>query len=305
MAYKDYLVRALAADEQIRAFAVTTKDTVEFARKAHNLSPIAGAALGRTMSAALMMGDMLKNKEDVLTIQINGNGPLKGLTTVSNNQGEVRGYVKNPSVILPPEKNGHLNVGGGIGQGTLTVIRDLGLKEPYVSTIPLHSGEIADDFTYYFAQSEQTPSSVGLGVLFDKNTVEVSCAGGFIVQLMPNCDSKVIDKLEENLKKFPGVTEILKDGKTPEELLKVVLDGFDIQFLGTQDVGFKCNCSYQRGENILASLGAKELDDIISKNEPVDLECAFCGKKYHYDIDAVKKIRTGLDDNKGENKESA
>lgn len=288
--YKDYMVDAIAGNESIRAYAVTSRNLVEYARKAHNLSPIATAALGRTMSVTVLMGSMLKNESDTLTIQINGNGPLKNITAVSDNGGNVRGYVANPYVILPPEANGHLNVGGGVGQGTLMVIRDLGLKEPYVSTIPLRTGEIGDDFTYYFAQSEQTPSSVGLGVLLNKENVTVAHAGGFILQLLPNCPEEIIEKLEANLKEFKGVTETLKEEDTPEHLLKTVLKGFDIDFLSKKDVQFKCNCSYERGLRVLSSLGEEELKKIVGEGKPVEVSCSFCGKKYDYSLDVLKDL---------------
>lgn len=295
--YKDYMVDAIAGNESVRAYAVTSRDLVEYARKAHNLSPIATAALGRTMSVSVLMGSMLKNASDTLTVQINGDGPLKGITAVSNNAGDVRGYVVNPYVILPPEANGHLNVGGGVGKGTLTVIRDLGLKEPYVSTIPLQTGEIGDDFTYYFAQSEQTPSSVGLGVLLNKEDVTVSHAGGFILQLLPNCPEDVIEKLEANLKEFKGVTETLKEEDTPEHLLKTVLKGFDIEFLSKKDVRFQCNCSYERGLRVLSSLGEEELGKIVEEGKPVEVACSFCGKKYDYSLDVLKELREKAHEN--------
>lgn len=196
--YKDYMIRAVAANAQIRAFAVTARDLTETARKAHNTSPIATAALGRAMSGALMMADMLKGPRDLLTIQIDGDGPLQGLVVTADNQGHVKGYVKNTNVILPPNEQGHLNVGGAIGRGTLTVIRDMNLKDPYIGQIPLVTGEIAEDLTAYYAQSEQIPSSVGLGVLMNKENT-VRRAGGFVVQLMPFADDEVISRLENNI----------------------------------------------------------------------------------------------------------
>ena len=287
---QDYLVRATAADAQIRAFAVTTRNLVETARVANNTSPIVTAALGRLMSGALMMGDMLKNDKDLLTIRIDGDGPVKGLLVTADNAGNVKGYAKNPSVILPPNAQGHLNVGEGIGSGSLTVIRDLGLKEPYTGQITLHSGEIADDLTYYFAESEQIPSSVGLGVLMNHdNTVRE--AGGFIIQLMPYAEEKIISHLEQNLQKAASVTEILKAGNTPEDMLKIVLEGFDVVFNGTMPVQFHCNCDRDHVEGALILLGKNELDSMIADGKEIELKCQFCGKAYQFSVDDLEGLK--------------
>ena len=289
----DYMVRAIAAGEQIRAFAVTGRELVEYARSAHNTSPIATAALGRTMCAGLMMADMLKGKDDVLTIQVNGDGPLQGITVTADNHGTVKGYVKNPAVILPPKENGHLNVGGAVGSGTLSVSRDLENGQVYGSSVELHSGEIADDLTWYFAESEQVPSSVGLGVLMNKdNTVRE--AGGFIIQLMPNTDDAVISRLEENIGKLPDVTEMLREGKNPEELLETVLSGFDLTITDRQPVNFSCNCSRDRVSRALKLLGPEELDSMLNDGEPVTLHCQFCEKQYTFNIEELKGLRAGL-----------
>ena len=288
--YKDYLVRATAASDQIRAFAITSRNLVEEARVAHNTSPIATAALGRLMSGTLMMGSMMENEKDLVTVQIDGDGPLQGLLATANCKGEVKGYVKNGLVILPPNASGHLNVGGGVGKGTFTVIQDMGMKDPYVGQVPLYTGEIAEDFTYYYAQSQQTPSSVGLGVLMNHdNTVRE--AGGFIVQLLPFADDATISHLEENLKKFTYVTDVLREGKTPEEMLEIVLDGFDIKWNGTMPVKWHCNCSKERVSQGLVLLGQKELDDIIKDNEPIEIQCKFCGKTYKFDVEELKAFR--------------
>ena len=288
---QDYLVRATAADAQIRAFAVTTRNLVETARVAHNTSPIVTAALGRLMSGALMMGDMLKNDKDLLTIRIDGDGPVKGLLVTADNAGNVKGYAKNPSVVLPPNEQGHLNVGEGIGSGSLTVIRDLGLKEPYTGQIALHSGEIADDLTYYFAESEQIPSSVGLGVLMNHdNTVRE--AGGFIIQLMPYAEEKIISHLEQNLQKAASVTEILKAGNTPEDMLKIVLEGFDVVFNGTMPVQFHCNCDRDHVEGALILLGKNELDSMIADGKEIELKCQFCAKAYQFSIDDLEELKS-------------
>ena len=223
----DYMIRATAANAQVRAFAVTTRDLVAHARDAHDLSPLATAALGRTMSAALMMADMLKGPTDLLTIKIEGDGPIGGILVTADNLGGVKGYVENPNVDLPNNTMGHLNVGGAVGHGTLTVIRDLGLKDPYVGQTAIQTGEIAEDITYYYAVSEQIPSSVGLGVLVNRNEKKVLQAGGFIVQLMPFAEEETIARLEKNLMGIDAVTKMLSAGDTPEQMLDKVLDGLN------------------------------------------------------------------------------
>lgn len=287
--YKDYMVRATAASNQIRAFAVTSKNLVEEARLSHNTSPIATAALGRLMSGTLMMGAMMDNDDDLITVKIDGDGPLGGLLATSDNKGQVKGYVNNTLVILPPNASGHLNVGGGVGKGTFTVIRDMGMKDPYVGQVPLYTGEIAEDFTYYFAKSQQTPSSVGLGVLMNHNNT-VRQAGGFIVQLMPFATEDVISHLEANLRSFTTVTDVLKEGKSPEDMLKIVLNGFDITWNGTMPVCWHCNCSKDRISRGLILLGQEELEDIISDGKPIETKCQFCGKKYNFSIDELKQL---------------
>ena len=257
MEYRDYMVRATAGNAQIRAFAATTKDLADYGRRAHGLSPIATAALGRLMTGTVMMGQMMDNDSDMITVKMDGDGPLKSVLATADNKGNVKGYVSNPYVIMEPNAAGHLNVGGGIGEGTLTVIRDMGLKEPYVGQVPLYSGEVAEDLTYYFTKSEQTPSSVGLGVLVERENLSVIAAGGFIVQLMPFADEQTITHLEFNLGKFSSVTDILKAGKTPEDMLKIVLDGFDIEFTDTVDLNFYCNCDKDRVERALMLVGVE------------------------------------------------
>ena len=287
--YKDYMIRAVAADAQIRAFAITSRDLTEKARQAHNTSPIATAALGRAMSGALMMADMLKGPRDLLTIQIDGDGPMQGLVVTADNQGHVKGYVKNPHVILDPNAQGHLNVGGAIGQGTLTVIRDMNLKEPYIGQIPLVTGEIAEDLTAYYAQSEQIPSAVGLGVLMNKENT-VRRAGGFVVQLMPFAEDEVISRLEENIRKISSVTSILEEESTPEHLLDVVLEGFKPEVTSREDVRFYCNCTKERFSRGLILLGTEELENIISEGKDIELRCQFCNSAYTFTTEEVKKL---------------
>ncbi|MCR5255437.1 MAG: Hsp33 family molecular chaperone HslO [Acetatifactor sp.] len=277
----DYIVRAVAANDQIRAFACTTKETVEEARRAHNTSPIITAALGRLLTAGAMMGSMLKGDKDILTLQIKSEGPVKGLTVTANSKAEVKGYAIVPDVMLPPNAIGKLDVGGAVGPGMLSVVKDMGLKDPYVGQVELQTGEIAEDLTYYFATSEQVPSCVGLGVLMEKNNT-VRQAGGFIIQLMPFADDAVIDKLEENLKNLKSVTTMLDEGNSPEEMLKIVLDGFDIKFNETMPASYKCDCSKSKVEKALISIGQKDLQQMIDDNEGITVECHFCDKVYKF-----------------------
>ncbi len=289
---KDYIVRATAANAQIRAFAVTSKELVECARSAHNLSPVVTAALGRLMTGGVMMGSMLKGEKDMLTLQINGAGPVHGLTVTADSQGNVKGYADNPQAMMPPNSMGKLDVGGVIGLGVLTVIKDMGLKEPYSSTIELKTGEIGDDLTYYFAASEQVPSSVALGVLMDKNNT-VRQAGGLIIQLMPFTDEEVIGRLEEKLTALPPMTTLLEEGNTPEQILNIVLGDFGVEITDTLPVRFHCNCSKERVEKVLVSLGGEELQKLIDEGKDVELNCHFCNTNYVFTVEELEKIRKG------------
>lgn len=285
---KDYIVRATAANAQIRAFAATTTELTEVARQHHNSSPIATAAVGRLMTAGALMGSMMKNDSDVLTLQIKGSGPIQGITVTADSQGNVKGYSFNPDVMLPP-KNGKLDVGGAVGIGVLSVIKDMGLKEPYVGQCELKTGEIAEDLTYYFAASEQVPSSVGLGVLMNKDNT-VRCAGGFIIQVMPFIEDAVLDRLEENISKVSSVTDMLKDGHTPEEMLEKVLEGFDIEITDTMPTQFTCNCSKERIEKAIISLGKKEIQNMIDDGEAIEVNCHFCNTQYEFTVEELKEI---------------
>ena len=286
----DYMIRATAADAQIRAFAVTSRDLVEYAREAHDLSPVAAAALGRTMSAALMMADMLKGPQDLLTIKIDGDGPLGGILVTADNLGGVKGYVQNPAVDLPNHSNGHLNVGGAVGRGTLTVIRDMGMKDPYVGQTAIQTGEIAEDITYYYAASEQIPSSVGLGVLVNRREKKILQAGGFIVQLMPFAEEETISALEKNLRGIDAVTKMLSAGDTPEQMLEKVLAGLNPVVTEKNPVEFRCNCGKDRYERALVLLGRDEVQKIVDDGEPVEIKCQFCGKKYSFSPDELKSV---------------
>ena len=286
----DYLVRATAADAQVRAFAVTARDTVETARAAHDTSPVMTAALGRLLCAGAMMGSMMKGEADILTLQVQGDGPAGGLTVTADSKGRVKGYAVNPQVILPPTSQGKLDVGGAVGTGTLRVIKDLGLKEPYVGQTRLQTGEIAEDLTYYFAASEQVPSSVGLGVLMEKNNT-VKQAGGFIVQLMPFAEGKVIEKLEANLSRIHSVTKLLEDGNSPEQILGILLEGMDMEILSGMPVEFYCNCSRERVAKALYSIGKKEMDEMIRDGEPIEVKCHFCNTAYQFSVEDLIQIR--------------
>ena len=286
----DYIVRATAADANIRAFAVTSKEMVETAREDHMTTPVMTAALGRLLSAGAMMGAMMKGDKDIITLQIQCSGPAKGLTVTADSHGNVKGFAMNPHVELPLNAAGKLDVGGALDLGILTVIKDMGLKEPYVGTVPLQTGEIAEDLTYYFATSEQVPSSVGLGVLMNKDNT-VAQAGGFIIQLMPFTSDEIIEKLEENIKNLPSVTTMLSEGKTPEQILETVLAGFDVTFHETVDAGFVCDCSAERVERSLCSLGDEDVADIIADGKPIEVKCQFCNKAYNYTVDELIEMR--------------
>ena len=263
----DYMIRATAANAQVRAFAVTSRDLVTYARDAHDLSPVAAAALGRTMSAALMMADMLKGPQDLLTIKIDGDGPLGGILVTADNLGGVKGYVQNPDVDLPNNAFGHLNVGGAVGRGTLTVIRDMG-----------------------YAVSEQIPSSVGLGVLVSRKDKKILQAGGFIIQLMPFAEEETISALEKNLKGIDPVTKMLSDGYTPEQMLEKVLEGMNLEVTEKTPVAFRCNCGKERYERALVLLGRDEVQKIVDEGEPVEITCQFCGKKYSFSPEELQTV---------------
>ena len=285
---KDYIVRATAAGTQIRAFAAATTGVVETAREKHDLSPVASAALGRFLTGAAMMGSMMKNDTDVLTLQIRCSGPIGGLTVTADSHGDVKGYAVNPSVMLPP-KNGKLDVGGALGAGFLNVIKDMGLKEPYSGQTVLQTGEIAEDLTYYFATSEQVPSSVGLGVLMNKDNT-VRCAGGFIVQVMPFVEEEVLQKLEANISRISSVTQMLDNGHTPEQMLEQVLEGLEVEFTDTLPTQFICNCSKNRIEKAIISIGEKEIREMIDDGEEIEVKCHFCDSAYHFTVEELKEL---------------
>ena len=285
----DYIVRATAAKGQIRAFATYTKDMVETAREKHNTSPTATAALGRLLSAGAMMGVMMKGDKNLLTLQIKSGGPINGITVTADSKGNVKGYVGNPSVSVPANAKGKLDVAAAVGVGFLNVIMDLGMKEPYTGQTMLQTSEIADDLTYYFANSQQVPSTVGLGVLMNKDNT-VKQAGGFIIQLMPFAEEDTIVKLEENLQEIESVTDLFEAGLTPEGILEKLLSGLDLTINDTVPTKFNCNCDKQRVAKALISVGKKELQAMIDEGKEVELNCHFCNTNYKFSVAELKEL---------------
>ena len=285
----DYIIRATAADNQIRAFAATTKELVEHARAVHNTSPVATAALGRLLTAGTMMGSMMKGEKDLLTLQIKCSGPIEGLTVTADSSANVKGYVYNPNVMLPPNSKGKLDVGRALDMGVMSIIKDMGLKEPYVGQTHLVSGEIAEDLTYYFATSEQVPSSVALGVLMNKDNT-VKQAGGFIIQLMPFTEERVISRLEEKLGEITSITSLLDSDMTPEMILEHVLGEFGLEIMDKIPTKYECNCTKERMEKAIVSIGKKDIQEMIDDNKPIEVNCHFCNTNYVFEIDELKEI---------------
>ena len=285
----DYMIRATAADGQILAFAVVTSEMVEEARRRHHTSPVASAALGRTMTAAAMMGWQLKTNTDTLTIQVDGDGPLERIVAVANNQGEIKGYVHHPEVELPLNAKGKLDVGGAVGLGVMSIIHDIGMKEPYIGRTHLVSSEIAEDLAYYYTASEQIPSAVSLGVLVRKDQ-SIWTSGGFILQMMPGASDETAEALQEIVTDFMPVTEYLAMGHTPEELLDVLLSDFGYHILEKQEIRFHCDCDRDRVTRALLSVGREELESMIEEGEPIEMSCHYCGEKYIFQIDEIKKL---------------
>lgn len=285
----DYIIRATAAQGQIRAFAATTAEMVEEARKAHNTSPVATAALGRLLTAGAMMGCDMKGEEDLLTLKIQGDGPIQGLLVTADSHGHVKGYAFNPEVMLPPNSQGKLDVGGALGLGVLSVIKDIGLKEPYVGQTILVTGEVAEDLTYYFATSEQVPSSVALGVLMNKDNT-VRQAGGFIIQLLPGASEEMISGLEARLKEISSITTLLDKGNTPEMILEHILGQFSLEINDRLPADFCCNCTRERVEKALISVGKKDIQEMISDGKPIEVNCHFCNKNYEFTVAELESM---------------
>ena len=287
----DTLVRAIAGDGYIKIAAVSTRALTERARQIHKTLPVATAALGRTMAAASIIGDSMKEQNGSVTIRINGGGPLGSVVVVSDSMGNVRGYVQAPQVDLPLKSNGKLDVGGAVGtDGMLTVIKDIGLKEPYVGSVQLVSGEIAEDFTAYFVESEQTPAACALGVLVDTDQ-SVLAAGGYIVQLLPGAPDGLIDRLEQNIVSAGAITGMLMELHTPEAVIRRVLDGFDPKILDETPVEYRCYCSRERVADVLAGIGDEELASIEKEGKPVDVTCQFCDNVYSFSVEDIKALR--------------
>lgn len=285
----DYIIRASAADSQIRAFAATSREMVEYARQIHETSPTATAALGRLLTAGSIMGSMQKGDRDIITLQIKGDGPIGGIIVTADSKGSVKGYVYNPTVMLPANAQGKLDVGGAVGDGILSVIKDLGLKEPYVGQTKLISGEIAEDLTYYFASSEQIPSVVALGVLMNKDNT-VRRAGGLIIQLMPFADDTIIDRLEQKVNAMSSITTMLDKELTPEMILEEILGDFGLDILDKIPVAYECNCSKQKVEKAIISIGHKDIQEMIDDNKPIEVNCHFCNKHYEFTVDELKEM---------------
>ncbi|SFA49377.1 molecular chaperone Hsp33 [Parageobacillus thermantarcticus] len=286
----DYLVKALAYDGQVRAYAARTTDTVSEAQRRHQTWPTASAALGRAITAGVMMGAMLKG-DDKLTIKIDGGGPIGTILVDSNAKGEVRGYVTNPHVHFDLNEHGKLDVAKAVGtNGMLTVVKDLGLRDFFTGQVPIISGELGEDFTYYFASSEQVPSSVGVGVLVNPDNT-ILAAGGFIIQLMPGTEEKTIDQIENRLRTIPPVSRMVEKGLTPEEILEELLGKGNVKVLETLPVAFVCRCSRERIADALISLGAQEIQDIIDKEGYAEASCHFCNETYRFTKEELEQLK--------------
>ncbi len=287
----DKLTKAVTRDGFMRIYFVNCRETVEQARGYHNLSPLASAALGRTLASGHLMGAMLKNENATVTIQFKGDGDAGIILVVADAKGTVRGYIENPSVDLPPNRQGKLDVGGAVGKnGFLSVIRDLKMKEPYIGQVPIQTGEIGDDMAFYFAQSEQVPSVVGLGVLVNTD-ISIAQAGGFIVQVMPDCDEFSLKRLEKSLENMTSVTEMLSTGKSNEELIKEIMKDFDVDILEETQVKYECTCGRDRMEKAIVSLGREEIQDMIDEQGEAEIVCQFCGRKYLFDKEALEMLQ--------------
>lgn len=287
---RDYIIRGIDKKGNIRLFVATSTQMVEKARKIHGTSPTATAALGRALTASAILGITMKGEKDILTFKIKGDGPIGSIIAVSNNEGEVKGYVDNPHVDLPSRPDGKLDVGGIVGKnGQLAIIKDLGLKEPYVGYSNLVSGEIAEDLVHYFYLSEQQPSAINLGVLVDKD-ISVKAAGGYILQLLPDVEEEDIDKIEEILKKAKPISTLIDEGLTPEEVMETLFGEFGMEILEKKYIDFKCNCSSEKIEKVLISLGKEELNNIIEEDEKAEIVCHFCNKKYKFSKEDLLRL---------------
>ncbi|MBQ7794472.1 MAG: Hsp33 family molecular chaperone HslO [Clostridia bacterium] len=286
----DKLVRGQSIDGAIRVFVAVTTELAERARQIHQSMPVAAAAMGRTLTAVAMMGAQLKNETDSVTVQFAGDGPLGKIVAVTDSDSRVRGYVENPFADLPLNKKGKIDVGGGVGRGRLSIVRDLGMKEPYVGQVPIVTGEIAEDITYYYAKSEQTPTAVGLGVLVDTD-YSIKASGGFMIQLMPFATDEVAEKLEKQVRELPSVTDMITSGMTAEDILFRVCDGFSMIMENNAVTPlYECKCSKERMERALISIGREELEKIIEEQGEAELCCQFCDAKYTFDKSELQAL---------------
>lgn len=286
----DYIIRAINKEKDVKIQVAITTELVEKARKTHNLTKTASAVLGRTLSAGIILAEDMKNEKDSITVNINGDGPVGRIVATAKNNGKIKGYVQNPNADADVrESDGKLDVSGLVGNGTLTVVRDLGMREPYVGQVPLVSGEIAEDFANYLYTSDQVPSVVGLGVLVDTD-LTIKSSGGFILQLMPGTSEETICKIEENLKDLPTVTQMIESGFNAEDILNRVMQGFEMKILNKKEISFDCDCSKEKVEDALVSLGTKEIEEIIKEDKKAEIQCHFCNTFYNFGEEDLNKI---------------
>lgn len=287
---KDYLVSAITSDGAIRVIVANSTKTVDRAREIHQMSPTACAALGRTLTAAAIMGSMLKGADDSITLQLQGGGPIGRVMAVSDAKATVKGYVDHPQITLPLNKKGKLDVGGAVGRsGNLSVVRDFGLKEPYVGQVPLVNGEVAEDLTFYYAHSEQLPTAVALGVLVDVD-YSVKAAGGFILQLLPGATEEDTARMERVIAELPAVTQLISDGQSPEGIVETLLSGYEVEYFESMDLNYQCDCSRDRIDRALISLGKTELSQMIEEDGKAEVSCHFCDRLYQYTKDELEDL---------------
>ena len=287
----DEIIRAITSDGYLKAYVVNSTETIREAQGLHQTGKVASAALGRALTAALILANDMKNETDRVSVQFRSEGPIGNVVAEANGQNQVKGFVSNPDVVLPLRDDGKLDVGGALGhKGTLTIVRDIGLKEPYVGTVELISGEIAEDISYYYMQSEQIPTVLGLGVLVAQNFAILS-AGGFMIQLLPGAPDSIVDKVEENVKALPkSISSLIADGKNATEILGMLLKGFDYQILSKKEPTYRCDCSRYRVETALLSLGKNELEKMIEEEDQTEVSCHYCNKKYHFSKEDIKML---------------
>jgi len=287
------ILRATTENQEVRAFVAQTRDLVNEAARRHYTTPVASAALGRLLTSGAMLGVTLKGEDDLITLTIKGDGPIDSIVVTVDGAGHVKGYVNNPFVEIPTKENGKLDVSGAVGAGMLTLIRDYGLKEPYIGQCELVSGEIAEDLTYYFASSEQTPSVVALGVLVDKDYT-IKQSGGFIIQLMPGATDETISIIEKNIREIESVTAMFEAGLESEDILNKILSGLEPKVLEITHPEFFCNCSKERVEKALISIGKKDISEMIQEGEPIEMKCHFCNETYTFTVDELQTIKDSL-----------